>query len=313
MSLKLNIVFFAALLALLSCEKQEEIVNAEYAAVEVAVSLADGNQTRSVSQAENVDRVYYEVWDESFTRRLFPIENLQGNYAQVSNCTANVKLQLLKDQKFNLIFWAQNSGCKVYSWTDLKNISVDYKGFTSNNKDVYDAFYAVESIVSNGLPKEVKLYRPFAQLNFGTSTMETSVGPFTIESNSVTVSEVATSFNTLSGKANSDSYAAKVAFTALQGGLVQEESENRKDLTIDGNSYYWVAMNYLFVPSAAQATVTVDAVFNTSDGTVSHTISNVPLKRNYKTNIVGDLFTKGAELTIKVVPDFYKPDLEPEN
>jgi hypothetical protein len=94
---------------------------------------------------------------------------------------------------------------------------------------------------------------------------------------------------------------------------VQQESENWKDLKIDGISYYWVAMNYLFVPSGDQATVKVDAVFNTSEGTVTHSISNVPLKRNYKTNIVGDLFTKGAELTIKVVPDFNRPDLKPEN
>lgn len=313
MSLRINILFFAALFALFSCEKHSEAICGEYETTSVAISLTGVNSTRSVSQAENVDRVYYEVWDESFTRRLIPADNKVVNYAPVEGCTANVQLQLLKDQKFNLIFWAQNSNCKVYSWSNLKNIAVDYAGFTSNVKDVYDAFYAVENIVSNGQPKEVKLYRPFAQLNFGTSTMETSVGPFTIESNSVIVSQVATSFNTLEGKANADSYVSNVAFNALQGGLVQQESENWKDLKIDGISYYWVAMNYLFVPSGDQATVKVDAVFNTSEGTVTHSISNVPLKRNYKTNIVGDLFTKGAELTIKVVPDFNRPDLKPEN
>lgn len=307
-----KILFISAVSLLCnSCQKEQDITPDS---IETTFLLNIGSQeTKAVSQAENVDRVYYEVWDETFTRRLLPTDNSGENYAPVQGKVAKLNLQLLKDQKFNLIFWAQNSGCSVYSWTDLKNITVDYSGFKSNNKDVYDAFYAVEPIVSDGKPKEVSLYRPFAQLNFGTDKMKTSIGEFTLESNYVTISKVATSFNTLTGLANQGSYDKGATFTASTGGLVQSETADKKDLLIGSASYYWVAMNYLFVPSATdEATVIVDAGFNTSQGTVTHKILDVPLKRNYKTNIVGDLFTTTAELKIIVKEDFNKPDLEPK-
>lgn len=290
-----------------SCQKEQ--VPGAVGSASFVLNIGDG-QTKTVSQGENVDRVYYEVWDDSFTRRLFPTDAQEENFVPVSNNVAYLNLKLLKDQTFNVIFWAQNSACTVYSWTDLKNISVNYAGFTSNNKDVYDAFYAVTKVVSDGENKSVSLYRPFAQLNFGTETMKTSLGEFTIGSNTVSVSKVAKSFNTVSGTANADSYINDVSFVASQGGLVQQESESKMDLEVGTDSYFWVGMNYMFVASADQATVTVNAEFVTSGGTITHTIDNVPLKKNYKTNIVGDLFTNDAKIKVIVVPDFLKPDLK---
>jgi hypothetical protein len=41
---------------------------------------------------------------------------------------------------------------------------------------------------------------------------------------------------------------------------------------------------------------------------VQHSIANVPLKKNYRTNIVGELFIAGADLTVVVDPAFQKPD-----
>jgi hypothetical protein len=55
--------------------------------------------------------------------------------------------------------------------------------------------------------------------------------------------------------------------------------------------------------------VEVEAVFNVGmDAPVKQNIGNVPLKKNYRTNIVGDLFTANARLTIVVDPDFDQPD-----
>jgi hypothetical protein len=265
--------------------------------------------TKTVSEANKVDVVYYEVWDEDFEARLFPMSDGDVNYADVDGRIAEIDIALVKDQRYNLIFWAQNKACGAYSWSDLKNVDVDYSMFVENGKDVYDAFYAVKDVLADGLDKTVYLRRPFAQLNFGSSVMTTTVGDITITSNSVKISDVATSFNTVEGKANKTSYVKDVTFTAAAGGLVQQEKEDKKDLMVGTTGYYWVAMNYLLVPSDTQATVTVDATFVTDGGTVTHNLEYVPLKKNYRTNIIGDLFTSSTRLNIVVDPEFEKEDL----
>jgi hypothetical protein len=186
---------------------------------------------------------------------------------------------------------------------------VNYAKFTENNKDCYDAFYCIAQVESDGKDKTVRLYRPFAQVNFGTNTLETAFGEFTIDSNTMKISQLATAFDTVSGHAYADSYQSNVSITASQGGLVQQETDDRKDLVIGDTGYYWVAMNYILVPSQDMATVKVDLTFNTSGGTLSHSIENVPIKKNYRTNIVGDLFTSSTHLQIVVDPNFKKPDI----
>lgn len=308
-------MFATGLLMAGSCQKEvSEVEVVEYVKTAFTVQIPSDSQTKAVSEAANTDVVYYEVWDEEFETMLFPYEGSADNFAPVDTETkmAEVIIDLVADQTFNLIFWAQNKDCGAYTWTDLKNVSVDYSKFAANNKDVYDAFYAVEKIFADGSDKTVKLYRPFAQLNFGATKMSTSLGDLSINSNTVTVSKVAKVFNTVSGQAASDSYEA-VTFTAGKGGLVQDEREDHKDLAVGENHFYWVAMNYLFVPSADKATVTVDAVFTTSGGEIKHKIENVPLKKNYRTNIVGDLFTSDAHLKVVVIKDFMPGDLAPED
>ena len=60
-------------------------------------------------------------------------------------------------------------------------------------------------------------------------------------------------------------------------------------------------MNYLL---PVGSNVSVSATFYTNVGSVSHSINEVPLTKNYRTNIVGDLYTNDAQLIIKVLPGF---------
>ena len=43
-------------------------------------------------------------------------------------------------------------------------------------------------------------------------------------------------------------------------------------------------------------------------GVVSHTVTNVPIRKNYRTNILGDLLTTGATFNIVVDERFEVPD-----
>ena len=289
--------------AFVACQKAEEQGgHGEDCVARLTVQVPEDVLTKAVSQAALVDIVYYDVWTEDFETLLF------NGSGPVKGCRAELEVALVMDQTFQFIFWAQNENAAgPYSWTNLKKVNVDYSKFTVNNKDCYDAFYAVAEIVADGNDKVVRLYRPFAQLNFGASTMNADFGDFTITSNSVTVSKYASAFDTVGGKAV-DYVNAPVTFTAATGGLVQAETQDSKDLQVGDGTYYWVAMNYLLVPSDQSTTVNVEASFTTKVGTVKHKIPNVPLNKNYRTNIVGDLFTSTAQLNIVVEESFKTPD-----
>ena len=300
---KLIYIVGVLLFAFVACQKEEaKDSHGEDCVARLTVQVPEDVLTKAVSQAALVDIVYYDVWNEDFTTLLF-----SGSGA-VEDCRAELEVALVMDQTFQFIFWAQNENADgPYSWTDLKKVNVDYSKFTVNNKDCYDAFYAVATIVADGEDKVVRLYRPFAQLNFGATRMNADFGDFTITSNSVTVSKYASAFDTVGGKAV-DYVNAPVTFTAATGGLVQAETQDNKDLQVGEAAYYWVAMNYLLVPSDQSTTVNVEASFTTKVGTVKHKIPNVPLNKNYRTNIVGDLFTSTAQLNIVVEESFKTPD-----
>ena len=297
--------FAAMIFAAGSCQKNETIGGRGEACVtKFSVEMPQEAQTRSVSEGENVDVVYYEIWDEDFA-------NILGSGEEaITGGRLEKEFVLVKNQTYNFIFWAQKGfeSDAPFSWDNLKKIKIDYSKFTSNNKDCYDAFYSTAAdIVADGNTKTVYLTRPFAQLNFGASTMNADSGEFAITANTVTVSKHAKAFDTIKGTAV-EYVDAPVTFTASTGGLVQSETQDDKDLKVGDGAYYWVAMNYLLVPAEQSTTVTVDATFTTQIGTVKHKILNVPINKNYRTNIVGDLFTTSSTLKIVIEESFLTPD-----
>ena len=77
-----------------------------------------------------------------------------------------------------------------------------------------------------------------------------------------------------------------------------------------GNEYAWITMDYMCMMGES-STVEVTAGIQVSGiGTVNHSISAVPVKKNFRTNIVGDLFTSNAKLDVIVDPAF---EVEDEN
>ena len=299
--------FAAMIFAAASCQKNEAIGGrGESCVTSFSIEMPQEAATKAVSEGDHVNVVYYEIWDEDFS------EILGKGQEAISGGRLEKEFVLVKNQTYNFIFWAQKdieSGAP-FSWTNLKEIKVDYSKFTSNNKDCYDAFYATaKDVVADGNVKNVYLTRPFAQLNFGASVMDTAVGEFTIESNTVTVKQVATVFDTVAGKASStNSQTVDVTLVAEDGGLVQDEAADHKDLKVGSGKYYWVSMNYFLVPAEYEANVDVYATFETTLGTVSHSISSVPVQKNYRTNIVGDIFTNASKFIIEIVPGFKEPD-----
>lgn len=307
-------MFLASLLLTSSCQKEAGLF-ADMANVTLSVELPRAAAVKSmsesdkVSQGAEVDILYYEIWNSDKTERILPAE---GEYltAEVTDNSATVNVTLVRNMKYTFIFWAQNKDCGAYDVSDLSHVRIDY-GCMKGNEDAYDAFYAVAPV--HVQPKKkydtVILSRPFAQLNFGATTMDSDMGPVSIDSSYVKVSALSNVFMAFEGKADPDACVMDVVFEAA--GIVEDtEGPEGAHFTINNASspeYRWISMNYLLMLD--EELVTVQTRFKvTGVGYVSHDIPNVSLKKNHKTNIIGDLFTSDISFDIIVDDSFYDPD-----
>ena len=307
--MKKIILFASAIAAMFAVSCQREDIKTVTGEVPVTISLElpkTAAQTKAMSMAEQTDIVYYEIWNSNWSKKLYPADGVLASAAVTADAngvkTATLDLTLVSNQTYNFIFWAQNENCGAYTVTDLKKVAVDYSVIAApGNQDKFDAFYAVEDITVTGpINETVTLTRPFSQLNFGASVMATTLGDVTVGATSVSVSQLATEFNTIDGVGETPT-AAPVVFAAT--GLATDEK-----LEVSGEKYAWVSMNYMLT-MAQQSVVEVEAEFNLGmDLPVEHSLLNVPLKKNHRTNVVGNLFTAGAVLNIVVDPSFNQPD-----
>jgi len=199
----------------------------------------------------------------------------------------------------------------------LKAIKVVYDGKTAND-ETRDAFYAVEKDVTvNGAFEEpITLKRPFAQLNIATDDTEKAgkVG-IVAKQSKVEVQDLANTLNLLTSEATyvkanaTDADRLDVTFNLAN-------VPTGEIITVDGKDYNNLAMNYLLVPTTVNenALVNINAVItyeNTLTGSTGNeltlTVSSAPVKANYRTNVIGSLFTANAEFKIVVDETFNEP------
>ncbi len=311
--------FAAAALAMLSaasCQKEPAAsVEGGNAVVSLSIALPEAPQTRAIAQAENADIVYFEVWNSDWTKKL-PVQDKDGkpfNSAEVEGRKANIELTLVADQTYNFLFWAQNKDCGAYSWDQsdaglgLKQVNIDYSKMAEDgNNDIYDAFYKKYQLKVNGAINEtVVLYRPFAQLNFATERMTTSFGHVDLKASSVTVTGLSTAFDLYNECGVEEDPANPVSVTFVPKDALVKISE---PLNTNNKDYTWITMDYMLMQGISDL-VEVEASFDLGmDVPVEHKIASVPLKKNYRTNIIGDVFAADAKLQIIIDQAFLKQD-----
>lgn len=288
-------VFAAAAVIVMGAACQQEIIpdgtNGDVA-VNLSVSVSDV-VTKAIADGTNVDILYYEVYNADMSKRL-----VKGSTPRTSEKNFELNLTLVQDQTYNFLFWAQVSTGNYYTVTDLRNVTVNYGSVVDGNDEARAAFFAAEkfAVGKNTLTETIYLKRPFAQLKFGTKTFESSMDEdVTVDGSVITVTNVSTKFDVFA-KVGSSAAAdlAKVTFKAT--GCPADPAKLTLD---DKSSFEYLSMNYFFV-GGEEATVIVDAVFNTSVGDVAHSIPSVPVAENYRTNIVGDLLFSKADFKIIV-------------
>lgn len=302
---------FAALMLANSCSDDNNVSQADSSLAQVTFKVsADGALTRAISDGTTVDELVYRVFDKNGN----PIATLPLVKEAAADLSSGhtVALTLTKGQTYKVAFWAQKAGNTAYTVNDNMQVAVDYSG--ANNDENRDAFFnAVEITVKDDVAQTVKLKRPFAQLNVGSTTADwdaaVASGVIVTESK-VTVKQAATTLNVLDGKVSG---AADVNFT-----YATKPGESLKvDADGDGTKedYEYLSMSYILPNDATDGTqktlVSAEFTFKTASGTeivVKNGLQNLPLQRNYRTNIVGNILSGTTTFSVVVDPAFSTPD-----
>ena len=84
-----------------------------------------------------------------------------------------VTLDLIQDQSYDIVFWAQKGTSYVDENSEL--LSIPMKN-TFHNSEEGAAFFHFEDEFTPGDPSDIILRRPFAQLNLGTTSESLGAG-----------------------------------------------------------------------------------------------------------------------------------------
>lgn len=316
--MKKILLFATALAALfLSASCQRENLEPVAAGATFTVTVPGETATKAFSDGTNINKVLYEIYktDEVETATAQP---LAKGVVSMSNKEATVTFDLLQDQEYTVIFWAQKSANedgtnKYYNTGNLRTVSINAAtALNANDEDRAAFFKRVDFATPMAEVKEVELVRPFAQLNLGTTAAslnpvqpgQTQGYTINVEKSYVKVEGLSTTFNTLTGVAAEEDN--DFEFALYETPYAQDNTEV---LEVNGVKYHYVGMNYFFV-SKNEDLVTVSYKIKTDKGEITNdNIINVPVKANYRTNIIGNLLTTEADFEIVVDENFNIPDL----
>lgn len=260
--------------------------------------------TKAIGDGMTATKLYYQVFDADGNA----IEGLGVQNKDLVSGKTTVSFQLIKDQTYNFIFWAQTAETGYYIIDEaegLKKITADYTTHKGANDENRDAFFAVEKglKITGPVSKTIELKRPFAQVNIGTND-ELMAGTTTVPAINLTG---ATSKVVIKGVPTVFAPLATTPETMLTGAtdvtFISAAVPTEK-LVVKGVEYNYLAMNYVFAP--AEGTVCDLTAEFALVGRAPIPLSSpaTPIKRNYRTNILGKLLTSSADFNIEVDPGF---------
>ena len=293
----------AAALTLLavSCNKEQmaEVPDGQLVDVTFTAALPGEMATKAIGDGMTAKNLYVSVYENDAEKTKLDLDKT----ATFTDLKTQVTFSLVKGKTYNFVFWAQAAEGAPYDVTDLKNIKISYEGAEANDEK-RDAFYATrkELKVNGALTETIKLYRPFAQVNFGTADYEAAVAAGVEPVKSVfTATDVATVFDTFEAEGKG----AKDVVTFTESALPGET------LVTKAGDYKWMTMNYI-LPMGKQdakhiSNVTAEFIPETGI-TVKASSPQTPVQNNYRTNILGNLLTSQVIFNIEIVPIFNEPD-----
>ena len=291
-----------------SCNKEQvtEVPDGQMVDVTFTAALPGEMATKALGDGQTAKTLYVSVYkNDAEKTHLGDLDKT----ATFTDLKTQVTFSLVKGKTYNFVFWAQAEGATCYDIDDLKNIKISYEGAVANDEN-RDAFYATrkELKVNGALTETIKLYRPFAQVNFGTADLfEAAAAGFIPAQSAFTATDVANVFDTFNAEGKVEGLATdKVTFAKAEipGG-------GETLVTKDGTKYLWMTMNYI-LPVGKQgekhiSNVTAEFIPESGDP-ITASAPQAPVQNNYRTNILGNLLTSQVIFNVEIVPIFNEPD-----
>ena len=289
---KLFLLAAGLALTLTACQKDEGLVSDGGAAQTITIAIPQGTRTRATAadfgNGAKIDRCLLQIY-----RNGQPYGEQQT--AAVTGNAATFNLRLVASQTYDFVFWADCSTGDHYDTNDLTRITV--KGAYAGNDDEFDAFTGILSDykVTGSFSENITLRRPFGQLNVKTFDM-TAIPDPALKPTKVKVAftAVPTSFDAKKGEVGQETAAVEYTADVLSAD---------GDLTVD----------YIWAPVEEATLADFSMTFYGSDDTEIATNSdfkNIPIRRNYRTNVSGNLLTKQGTLDVTINPEFDQPDID---
>lgn len=294
----------AAMLLPLSCQDKiyDQNPAETMADIRFSMSVEGETATRAISDGTGANQLMYAIFDEEGT--LVIGKDVKDNVTGLTSANGySFYVSLAKGKTYKATFWAQNNSCKAYTVSDDMKVTVDYAGL--NNDEARDAFFVTSEpfTVDASTTVSVVLKRPFAQVNVGAF-------PWDLEYAEESGMNVVLSGATVKGVANT---------IDLFDGSVEGEVEvnyslaaiPQEDLTVDVDDngekevYEYLSMSYILA-GPESTTHEMAFTFADTDGVdpfvFDSGLGSVPIRRNWRTNIVGQILSSDISFNIKIDP-----------
>lgn len=309
----LKYITIASMAVICSCQKEaaEDVIDSDVQEVTFSVELPGVLQTKAqnLGNGKTATRLYYAIYKGGSNEegaqvvRVEP-KNTPAQPLTLTDLKAEVTFQLVKNYKYDIVFWAQAEDAPYKFDQDKATVTVTdaYTGADANDEK-RDAFFAmVDDYVVTSEVKSVPLYRPFAQINFCSDDYKNvaDLGLSMTSTIEVTEASVPSVLNLLTGVADTP-VSVKFNATAVPASI-GETVEVLIDEKGTKKTYDNVAMNYILAGIQSANINALKGTFNYNDDKVVVEVPNVPFRRNYRTNIFGSLFTDDAVFQIEIKP-----------
>ena len=295
-----KILLLAGMLtAFTACQKDEMSAPDAGATSSFTVSIPQsGVQSRAVTddfgKGTSVNRCILEIYhgDQLYNRIVKPVSNKQVTFDN---------LRLVSSQEYDFVFWADcataNSSSdegfddKVYTTTATGGLkAITEKGEFVGNSDERDAFFYHEAISVNGsfTRDDIILKRPFGLLVVKTNDLN-EIKDEALKPTGYTVAfkNMPNTFNALTGEISGSE---DITYTA--------EELAKADGTISMD-FLWAAED-----EAALSDFSMTFLNNGTEICTNDAFTNIPIRRNYRTNVSGNLLTKQGTINVTIDPEF---------
>ena len=288
----------AVLFGAVACSQNqvEEVVGNEEITTTFTVGLENlGTRATTAGTAKMITNVKYGIYDVNANGKYLPISgDVEFDQAKGS---AEIAVTLFTGKTYDLVFWAYDAANTTAYDVDMENrvVTVNYENLAANDES-RDAFFHIENGFVAGPSRTFTLKRPFAQLNAGQN--QTDLDAMAATDNRIVSSYVHTqAYETLSlvdGGVEGD----KVDVNYANAYVIDGET-----LTVNNEEFKSISMNYLLVNTKDLVNATF--YFVGDEGTTfERPFTNVPVQRNYRTNILGQLISAPSVFTIVIDANF---------